>query len=158
MKQVKFKIKTAFNPLSANPTKWSKHTQTIRRQQSMNCLSVFDHFVNLALKGLKSWRLYGLNKPCSFEFFTGCLRQVLLSPFLNILFHMYYIISKDLAENHQPFCKVSLELVRRWNKRKRAVTLIDGLMAQNLLGNYWFSTPVTVSWLFFIWLWKTKDK
>ena len=30
-----------FNPLSANPTKWS------------NCLIVFDHFVGLALKELK---------------------------------------------------------------------------------------------------------
>ena len=30
-----------------------KHTQTIRRQQPTNCLSVFDHFVGLALKGLK---------------------------------------------------------------------------------------------------------
>ena len=29
-----------------------KHTQTIRRQQQTNCLSVFDHFVGLALKGL----------------------------------------------------------------------------------------------------------
>ena len=28
-----------------------KHTQTIRRQQPTNCLSVFDHFVGLALKG-----------------------------------------------------------------------------------------------------------
>ena len=29
-----------------------KHTQTIRRQQPTNCLSVFDHFVGLAVKGL----------------------------------------------------------------------------------------------------------
>ena len=29
-----------------------KHTQTIRRQKATNCLSVFDHFVGLALKGL----------------------------------------------------------------------------------------------------------
>ena len=29
-----------------------KHIQTIRRQQPTNCLSVFDHFVKLALKGL----------------------------------------------------------------------------------------------------------
>ena len=29
-----------------------KHTQTIRRQESINCLIVFDHFVGLALKGL----------------------------------------------------------------------------------------------------------
>ena len=32
-----------------------KHTQTIRRQKQKltNCLSVFDHFEGLALKGLK---------------------------------------------------------------------------------------------------------
>ena len=29
-----------------------KHTQTIRGQQPTNYLSVFDHFVRLALKGL----------------------------------------------------------------------------------------------------------
>ena len=29
-----------------------KHTQTIRRQQSTDYLSVLDHFVGLALKGL----------------------------------------------------------------------------------------------------------
>ena len=29
-----------------------KHTQTIRRQKATNCLSVLDHFVELALKGL----------------------------------------------------------------------------------------------------------
>ena len=30
-----------------------KHTQTIRRLLPTNCLSVFDHFVGLALKGLR---------------------------------------------------------------------------------------------------------
>ena len=30
-----------------------KHTQTIRRKISTNCLSVFDHFVGLVLKGLR---------------------------------------------------------------------------------------------------------
>ena len=30
-----------------------KHTQTIRRQELTNCLSVFDYFGGLALKGLK---------------------------------------------------------------------------------------------------------
>ena len=33
--------------------KMVKHTQTIRRQKPTNCLSVFDHFVGLALKGLR---------------------------------------------------------------------------------------------------------
>ena len=31
-----------------------KHTQTIRRHKPTNYFSVFDHFVGLALKGLKS--------------------------------------------------------------------------------------------------------
>ena len=32
-----------------------KHTQTIRRQLPTNCLSVFDRFVGLTLKGLNLW-------------------------------------------------------------------------------------------------------
>ena len=32
----------------------AKHNQRIRRQQPTNCLSVFGHFVELALKGLMS--------------------------------------------------------------------------------------------------------
>ena len=32
--------------------KMVKHTQTIRRQQPTNCLSVLDHFVGLPLKGI----------------------------------------------------------------------------------------------------------
>ena len=35
-----------------------KHTQTIRRQQPTNCLTVFDHFVGLALEGLLGIRKY----------------------------------------------------------------------------------------------------
>ena len=31
-----------------------KHTQTVRRQKATNCLSVFDHFVGVVLKGLNS--------------------------------------------------------------------------------------------------------
>ena len=42
---------SALSPLNANPTKWS-NTQTIRQLLSTNCLSVFDHFIGLALKGL----------------------------------------------------------------------------------------------------------
>ena len=36
------------------PHKMAKHTQTIRRQQPTNCLSVFDIFVELALKRVKN--------------------------------------------------------------------------------------------------------
>ena len=34
-----------------------KHTQTIRRQEPTNLLGVYDHFVGLALKGLKEMLL-----------------------------------------------------------------------------------------------------
>ena len=45
-------LNPSLKPLSANPTKWSNTTQTIRRLLTTNYLSVFDHFVGLALKGL----------------------------------------------------------------------------------------------------------
>ena len=40
------------NPLSANPTKWSDTLKQFVANLLMNCLSVFDHFVKLVLKGL----------------------------------------------------------------------------------------------------------
>ena len=42
-----------FNPLSANPTKWSNTLKQFVGNLLTNCLSVFGHFVGLALKGLK---------------------------------------------------------------------------------------------------------
>ena len=41
------------NPLSVNPTKWSNTLKQFVGNLPRNCLSVFDHFRNLALKGLK---------------------------------------------------------------------------------------------------------
>ena len=49
---VESQVFTPINPLSANFTKLVKHTQTIRRLWPTNCLSVFDHFAGLVLKGL----------------------------------------------------------------------------------------------------------
>ena len=42
-----------FNPLSANITKWSTTLKQFVGKLPTNCLSVFDHFVKLALKGLR---------------------------------------------------------------------------------------------------------
>ena len=45
-----------FNPLSANPTEWPNTLKQFVGYSSTHCLSVFDHFVGSALKGLmKSW-------------------------------------------------------------------------------------------------------
>ena len=41
------------NPLSTNFTKWSNTLKQFVGKLPTNCLSVFDHFVGLALKGLK---------------------------------------------------------------------------------------------------------
>ena len=43
----------SIQPFKRQPHKIVKHTQTIHRLSPTNCLSVFDHFVGLALKGLK---------------------------------------------------------------------------------------------------------
>ena len=45
----------SINPLSANPTKWSNTLQKFVGNLPTNCLSVFNHFVGLALKGLTSY-------------------------------------------------------------------------------------------------------
>ena len=47
------KLDANFNPLSANPTKWLNTLKRLVGTLSTNCLSVFDHFVGLALKELK---------------------------------------------------------------------------------------------------------
>ena len=41
-----------FKTLTLKSNKMVKHIKTICRQQTTNCLSVFDHFVKLALEGL----------------------------------------------------------------------------------------------------------
>ena len=59
----------ALNPLIVNPTKWSNTLKQFIGNLPTNCLSVFDHFVKLALKGLKdqcSWKLIS-----QFIFFTS---------------------------------------------------------------------------------------
>ena len=44
----------SFNCLRTSPTKWSNTLKQLVSNLPMNCLTVFDHFVILALKGLKT--------------------------------------------------------------------------------------------------------
>ena len=47
-----------------------KHIQAIRQQQLTNCLSLFDHFVGLALEGL-TWEKWAKTADGhDFSFFT----------------------------------------------------------------------------------------
>ena len=52
------------SPLSANPTKWSNRFKQFVGNSLTNCLSMFDHFVWLALKGL-GW-IYMILEPVIF--------------------------------------------------------------------------------------------
>ena len=47
-----------FNPLIANPTKWPNTLKQFVDKLPANCLSVFSHFIKLALKGLKKKKIY----------------------------------------------------------------------------------------------------
>ena len=49
-----YKYRKVFNPLSANPTKWSNTLKQFVGNLPTNCLSVFDHFVGLAHKVLSN--------------------------------------------------------------------------------------------------------
>ena len=49
--QISFLLHPDINPLSANPTKWSNTLKQFVGKLPTNCLSVFDHFVQFALKG-----------------------------------------------------------------------------------------------------------
>ena len=53
------------NALSANFTKWSNTLKQFVGKLPTNCLSVFDHFVGLALKGLKRLGNYKLRQRYS---------------------------------------------------------------------------------------------
>ena len=60
---INFKILQAFKHQTH---KRDKHTQKVCLQQPKNCLSVFDHFVGLTLKGLRDFLCVGLSKKVGF--------------------------------------------------------------------------------------------
>ena len=67
--QLHCKLNGFLNPFSANFTKWSNTLKQFVGNLLTNCLSVFDHFVGLVLKGLrhlspcqKCWTNLGLGE------------------------------------------------------------------------------------------------
>ena len=89
-----------------------KHTQTICRQKLTNCLNVFDYFVRLALKRLKTW----FSPPRVFVSNSGwvhfCLKteewqNKLTIPCLNLSWKMVTYTLKTWRCSH---CKIHLIL------------------------------------------------
>ena len=64
-------------PFKHKPHKIVKHTQTIRRLLPTNCLSVLDHFVGLALKGLKE-QLFATKEPLIYNELILLLEEKLM--------------------------------------------------------------------------------
>ena len=69
------------NPLSANTTKWSNILKQFVGNLPTNCLSVFDHFVKLALEGLSRDGVVFI-LICNFIFFLCYLSHI---KFLNTI-------------------------------------------------------------------------
>ena len=64
------------NPLSANFTKWSNTLKQFVGKLQMNCFTVFDHFVGLALKGLSIDLLFSYSdKPAVLVFVLSILQM-----------------------------------------------------------------------------------
>ena len=83
-----------FNPLNANFTKWSNTFKQIAGNLPTNCLSVFDHFVGLVLKGLKSvqvaWIHLHLKRTLPYV-----LHIILLSWFF---LHLFSVPTDEISE------------------------------------------------------------
>ena len=62
------------NPLNANPTKWSNTLKQFVGNLPTNCLSVFDHFVNLAFKGLRRYMWLSVFELVKFQGLDGACK------------------------------------------------------------------------------------
>ena len=87
-----------FNPLSANFTKWSNTLKQFVGNLPTNCLSVFHHFVGLALKGLSNFLLLGIMLFCIFWAGT-----ILISGKLKLRFSCFTCIELFIKITHPTF-------------------------------------------------------
>ena len=85
------------NPLSTNPTKWSNTLKQFVGKLPTNYLSVFDHFVKLAFKGLTSFLQHQIDYNINFRmsFFLNIVE--LYQPIVDIYNNK---IQKNLIEKH----------------------------------------------------------
>ena len=92
-----YHIKT-LSTLSVNFTKWSNTLKQFVGTLPMNCLSVFDHFVGLALKGLSTayWKMHNIQwKVCTAIKSVQCMMKSVLNKIKtkhHIMHIVYHII------------------------------------------------------------------
>ena len=131
-KQVQIQRKKTFQTFKRQPNKMVKQIQTIRRQKPTNCLSLFDRFVGLALKGLNPqlthfmllvsfytpWKQQG--KIWYSDVIWAYRKRVLtwnVSTLLTLMFHFYTPWKHQKTFGfHLLFQKVAFSLVRTESK------------------------------------------
>ena len=74
-----------FKSLSAKPTKWSNTLKQFVGKFPMNCLSVFDHFVKLVLKGLSPFLEYEILASVKLKCIQPLTEPVFLFNWLDIV-------------------------------------------------------------------------
>ena len=72
---------SSFNPLSANPQIWLNTLKQFVGKLPTNCLSVFDHLVKLALKGLINPIQATLKGKLTIYFKVQCVKSVQIRSF-----------------------------------------------------------------------------
>ena len=111
-------VRAAVNPLSANPTKWSNRLKQFVGNMPTNCLSVFDHFVGLALKGLTALAKIGQSSSLIFcLMLVGNKRNKLAEPDFLMETPMFNIASLEQKIMISFQLGVSCNL---WNTHDRA--------------------------------------
>ena len=123
--------KPIFNPLSAYFIKWSNALKQFVGKLQRNCLSVFDHFVRLAVKGLRVFRsILNIN----FSWVTSSHHMRLKIPQFLVIFQLLWQIFSC-------FCFCFVFPFDKWSKyfdwfKKQSLHDISNLDKSN-----WYFSP-----------------
>ena len=121
------------------------HTQTISRLLPTNCLSIFDHFVGLALKGLRMACVPLICAVCPLSFKIPTRRNIFKS-LIKMLWKWEKINTYHVLFTHfwHTFSGYSPSHRQIWKKKKKKNEYL-------FTKTYQFSTYVTNGW-FFVWM------
>ena len=122
-----------------------KHTKTIRRLLSTNCLSVFDHFVLLALKGLTQFRSYDLipswqsifkvaikliycSEVCFIDFgnnqsWLSCL--IILFNYFPASIYLHKVNSRNARKRCEICSKLTIKIPERHHWRRSGIFIVN---------------------------------
>ena len=112
------------NPLNANPTKWPNTLKQLVGKLPTNCLSVFGHFLNLTLKGLRVSYLI-------LRVILELLRDISNGTKLNVYKKQH--CTKNELKNSRESNKIRTynHLVRKWTLNQHTISCYDIIWRKN---------------------------